>query len=337
MKYYIPVDGKWVTIRLEKVDSQIVYVPFGSTDTEALPDSEFTVQDMGLAEQVEQVTETSAGSTILNCSDDEGKDIGCANGTGKPHGEKNQRQVDSAIDSAIDATDAPEVQGASPLAKKPKKSLSTLFANKLLIDTSLQHNSDTCIDCNKSTWACQYNCINITTGYLLSQNGLDGYITSTEDNLCLYRVLYALLPDIIPFIDHDKVGAKKVLYDIVDQQVQVEQMLDENTQVFLETEKKRLLEDLNWKYECKGLQAGSIMQAVADHSHKSFNLYTVNLLEEKLVREQFTTLTPPDVGPSDWLHIVCVPGVGHLNGACDYDMHYIPASKFLKKLPVHDM
>ena len=122
MKYYTAVDGKYVPISMEKVGSQIVYVPFSSTVKKALP--EFTVHDMGIAEQVEQVTETSAGSTILNCSDDEGKDIGCANGTGKPHGEKNQGHVDSAID----ATDTPVVQGASPLAKKPKNSLSTLFA-----------------------------------------------------------------------------------------------------------------------------------------------------------------------------------------------------------------
>ena len=83
---------------------------------------------------------------------------------------------------------------------------------------------------------------------------------------------------------------------------------------------------LNWERECKGLQAGYIMQPMADHFHQSFNLYTVDLVGNELRCEQFTSLKPGGRS-SEWLNIVCVPGIGQLNGGTNYDMHYIPAFK----------
>ena len=101
---------------------------------------------------------------------------------------------------------------------------------------------------------------------------------------------------------------------------------NEDDITFFEAEKERLLKDLNWEGDCKGLQAGYIMQPMADHFHQSFNLYTVDLVKNVLRCEQFTSMNPHG-SHSEWLNIVCVPGIGQLLGGKSYDLHYIPAFK----------
>ena len=200
-----------------------------------------------------------------------------------------------------------------------------LCGKELVTIAPLQHSSSTCSDCQTSTWACPYNSVNIKTAILLQKIGLIGHLTKAEGNLCLYRALHQLRPDKIPCIDHDEEGAKKVLFDIVKNHLapQEEPSLDSGS---FDDGKKELLESLQWKGKCRGLQAGYIMQAVADQFQQSFNLYTVDLVEDALPCEQFTFLNP-GARCSKWLNIVCVPGVGQLLGSQNYDMHYIPAFK----------
>jgi hypothetical protein len=200
-----------------------------------------------------------------------------------------------------------------------------LCGKELVTIAPHQHISSSCSDCLSSTWACRYNSVNINTAILLQKIGLTGHVTKAEGNLCLYRALHELLPDKIPCIDHDEEGAKKILYDIVKNHLalQEEPILDS---VSFDDGKKELLEALQWEGECRGLQAGYIMQALADHFQQSFNLYTVDLVKDALPCEQFTFLNPGG-RCSKWLNIVCVPGVGQLLGSHNYDMHYIPAFK----------
>ena len=200
-----------------------------------------------------------------------------------------------------------------------------LCGKELVTKAPHQHFSSSCSDCQTSTWACPYNSVNIKTAILLQKIGLIGHLTKAEGNLCLYRALHQLRPDKIPCIDHDEEGAKKVLFDIVKNHLapQEEPSLDSGS---FDDGKKELLESLQWKGECRGLQAGYIMQAVADQFQQSFNLYTVDLVEDALPCEQFTFLNP-GARCSKWLNIVCVPGVGQLLGSQNYDMHYIPAFK----------
>ena len=200
-----------------------------------------------------------------------------------------------------------------------------LCGKELVTKAPHQHFSSSCSDCQTSTWACRYNSVNIKTAILLQKIGLIGHVTKAEGNLCLYRALHQLLPDKIPCIDHDEEGAKKVLFDVVKNHLapQEEPSLDSGS---FDDGKKELLESLQWKGKCRGLQAGYIMQAVADQFQQSFNLYTVDLVKDALPCEQFTFFNP-GTSCSKWLNIVCVPGVGQLLGTQNYDMHYIPAFK----------
>ena len=89
------------------------------------------------------------------------------------------------------------------------------LSNELVTTAPHQHISSDCIDCLSSTWACLYNSVNIQTATLLQQVGLTGHITKADGNLCLYRAFHELLPNNIPSIDHDLEGAKKILFEIV--------------------------------------------------------------------------------------------------------------------------
>ena len=202
-----------------------------------------------------------------------------------------------------------------------------LCGNELVTKAPHHHSSSSCINCLSSTWACRYNPVNIKTATLLEKVGLIGHVTKAEGNLCLYRAFHELLPDNIPSIDLDEEGAKKIFVDIVKNQLVRQQDLDNEffADIFAE-ETANLLKDLNWEGKCKGLQAGYIMQAMADHFQQTFNLFTVDLVADTLRCEQFTCLKPGGIS-SEYLNIVCVPGIGQLLGGNTYDMHYIPAFK----------
>ena len=159
----------------------------------------------------------------------------------------------------------------------------------------------------------------------MQEQGLEGLLTDPTDNLCLYRALYALLPNGIPNIDRDLEGAKKFLFDVVNGFYQKQLALDPAAAQAFEDVTEEVLKSLQWENgACKGLQAGNLLQAIADYFSKSFNLYTVNLIENALSCEKFTVLNSGG-SPSEWLNIVCLPGEGQLRGGNTYDLHYIPA------------
>lgn len=219
-----------------------------------------------------------------------------------------------------------------PPTKKQKIEIkpSVLFDVVLATKSVPRHHEETCKQCLLSTWACPYNSINIKTAILLGKNGLTGYVTSSDRNLCLYRVLHALIPERIPLIDQDEVNAKKVILDIVKAHIQPPGCVSDYSDFGV----NELLRELEWESECPGLHAGNIMQSIADHFQLSFNLYTVDLIRNNLLCEKFTSLNLGGT-PKDWLSIVCVPGNGQLRGEQNYDLHYIPASEVGNKLPVH--
>ena len=239
--------------------------------------------------------------------------------------------VDSAVVDASITSDS-DVPSKHPHTKKKEIIAGTAFSGKELVTKAPhEHSSVSCSTCMSSTWACPFNSVNIQTATLLRQVGLNGRVTKADGNLCLYRALHELLPENIPSIDHDEKGAKKILLDIVTKHlVRPPDMVEEDGIRLFEEAKENVLKDLKWEGKCKGLQAGYIMQPMADHFQQSFNLYTVDLVKNVLGCEQFTSMIP-DGSNSEWLNIVCVPGIGQLLGGKSYDLHYIPAFKVLRR------
>ncbi len=136
--------------------------------------------------------------------------------------------------------------------------------------------------------------------------------------------MHTLLPDDIPSVDLEEENAKKVIFNITKQYLlQVD--FSEGTGTF-HKEKEKVLESLRWqKGQCKGLQAGNLMQPIADHFKVSFNLFTADLRTDVVNCEHFACLKAGDV-TTKRLNIVCVPSNGQFLGGKNYDLHYIPAS-----------
>ena len=248
---------------------------------------------------------------------------------------QNTNAIPNSVDSAVvGASITSDSDDSSKQPHKKKKEIiagTALSGKELVTKAPHEHSSVSCSTCLSSTWACPFNSVNIQTATLLRQVGLNGRVTKADGNLCLYRAFHELLPDNIPSIDHDEKGAKKILLDIVTKHlVRPPDMVEEDGIRLFEEAKENVLKDLKWEGKCKGLQAGYIMQPMADHFQQSFNLYTVDLVKNVLGCEQFTSMIP-DGSNSEWLNIVCVPGIGQLLGGKSYDLHYIPAFKVLRR------
>ena len=132
---------------------------------------------------------------------------------------------------------------------------------------------------------------------------------------------YRVYMQYILCIDVEETQAKKCLLKIIQDQWQGQPVHGD-----LQSERDATLASLTWEDgKCQGLQAGNLLQPIADYCNRSFNLYTINLCENRVLREQFTSLQPGGVS-SKWLNIVCIPGNAQLLGNKNYDLHYIPAS-----------